>query len=160
VYPCIKERKRKPPWQALQPNSRSVHEGLFYKCWLKKLWNTLQMRPEEQEQTSLDLRRIAIRKVCTEGFLQLISLLPSSKEPSSIQLSQTSKEWLANTNSIFLLICQCSATNLYKNISDHGHWKKNDASISQTFFFVPEKYIFWQFSVFTYSNCPSWKLIT
>jgi hypothetical protein len=79
------------------------------------------MRPEEQEQTSLDLRRIAIRKVCTEGFLQLISLLPSSKEPSSIQLSQTSKEWLANTNSIFLLICQCSATNLYKNISDHGH---------------------------------------
>ena len=51
------------------------------------------------------LRRIATRKVHTEGFLQLISLQPSSKEPSSIQLSQTSKEWLANTNSVFLLIC-------------------------------------------------------
>jgi len=51
------------------------------------------------------LRIIATRKVHTEGFLQLISLQPSIKEPSSIQLSQTSKEWLANTNSIFLLIC-------------------------------------------------------
>lgn len=37
------------------------------------------------------LFRMTIGKVCTEEFLQLISLQPSSKEPSSIQFSQTSK---------------------------------------------------------------------
>jgi hypothetical protein len=40
----------------------------------------------------------------TKGFLQLTSR-HSSKEPSNIQLSQTSKLWLAKTNSVLLLIC-------------------------------------------------------
>ena len=53
----------------------------------------------------VSLSRIGIRKVRTDGFLLLISLQPSSNDPSSVQLSQTSKEWLANTNSVFLLIC-------------------------------------------------------
>lgn len=44
------------------------------------------------------------RDELTKGFLQLTSL-HSFNEPSRVQLSQTSKLWLANTNSILLFIC-------------------------------------------------------
>lgn len=48
--------------------------------------------------------RKEIKEKNTRGFLQLISL-HSSSGPSIAQLSQASKLWLANTNSILLLIC-------------------------------------------------------